>query len=361
MTDQVPIPEVKAPEVKIDYDRIISGVAEALKAEAPSTKRAEPLSAAVQLKIPKYSKDPETDAFLHYIKTGRDAGVYKAALQEGTASEGGYLVPDDFYAKIIAKRDESSIVRQAGCLTINTSLDVVNVPVESTISSFSETAEEGAYSESEPELAQVSITVHKATNLIKISEELMADQAANLDGFLSEQLGRAQAAYENARFLTGNGTTQPQGVYVGGTAALTSDYATTIGASEIPELFSKLTEPYVPEAVWVMRWATYWNQINSLTGNPFQFMPTPAGGGWQYQLLGKRVLFSDQNAAFASVQKSIMVGNFRYYAVVERQGMRIQRNPYLYMANGQVGLFSSFRQGGAVLQAEAFQYLTNNS
>jgi predicted phage gp36 major capsid-like protein len=37
--------------------------------------------------------------------------------------------------------------------------------------------------------------------------------------------------------------------------------------------------------------------------------------------------------------------------------MVVSRNPYLYQANGQIGLFAKVRQGGAVLQAEAFSVM----
>jgi len=354
-------PKVEA----IDYDRLIKGVSENVKGYVDAQLeflKAEPVKTApANLKIQKYSEDAATDAFIHYLKTGRDAGPYKAALQGQEATEGGYLVPDDFYARIIAKRDDLSIARQGGALVLQTSRDVIQVPNENATSSFTVAAEEGAYSESEPTFGQVSITIHKATNLIKVSEELMEDNATNLDGFLAEMLGRSLAAYENNAVTHGTGSGEWQGIYVGGTAALTSDFATTIGAAEVPELFSKLPEPYAPEAVWVMRWATYWNQVMSLRGDAFNFMPTPAGGGWDYQLLGKRVLFTDQNKAFAASQKSICVGNFRFYGIGERRELRIVRNPWLYQLNGQIGIFSSVRSGGAVLQAEAFQYLTNHS
>ena len=39
----------------------------------------------------------------------------------------------------------------------------------------------------------------------------------------------------------------------------------------------------------------------------------------------------------------------------------VQRNPYLYMGTGQVGIFASIFRGGGVLQSEAFYYLTNHS
>ena len=54
-----------------------------------------------------------------------------------------------------------------------------------------------------------------------------------------------------------------------------------------------------------------------------------------------------------------MIGNWSFYALVERSGLVVSRNPYLYQANGQVGFFVNARWGGDVLQSEAFQYATN--
>ena len=53
-----------------------------------------------------------------------------------------------------------------------------------------------------------------------------------------------------------------------------------------------------------------------------------------------------------------LFGDFSMYAFVERQGVTLSRNPYLYQANGQIGLFVKQRFGGAVLQSAALKYLT---
>jgi HK97 family phage major capsid protein len=70
-------------------------------------------------------------------------------------------------------------------------------------------------------------------------------------------------------------------------------------------------------------------------------------------------VFNDEGCAtMATGTKVILVGDFSYYTLAERKQISISRNPYLYQANGQVGFFSNFRFGGAVTQAEAFQYGT---
>lgn len=318
-------------------------------------------SAPAVKKIARLDKDEETDAFLYYLKTGEKHAAAKAALQEGTTTEGGYLVPNDFYNRIVAKRDEMSIMRAMGAQVIQTNRDYIDVPNENAAVSPARVAEEGAYNESEPTFGLVQIQIHKVTDLVKISEELEEDDAANLGQFLTNHVARQFALWENDAFFVGTGSNEPDGVMQSGTAAVSSDYATTIASSEIPELFFKLAGEYreSPQAYWAMNDATA-ALIYSLTGNEFQFMPTPQGA-LGLNLLGKRVWTTSKIDAHAASKKSIVFGDFSYYMIAERRALRVIRNPYLYQANGQVGLFWSQRVGGAVLQAEAFQYMTAHS
>ena len=348
--DYAKMAEAMQPMIKTTVEKILD--------EQPATSKAAP----AYMKYAKLgSKNDTTNELMHFLKTGqmpaeRDAS--KAAMQEGAATEGGYIVPDDFYAQIVAKRDEGSIARRAGARIINTSLKVVNVPIENTAVTWAVTAEEGAWNEAEPTLNQVAITIYKHTNLVKLSEELMEDQAADLDGFLTNHLGVTLAKWENDQFLVGTGSSECQGVYVGGTAGLTLDFTTSVGAGEIPELMYKLKAEYMDGAVWEMQNAML-GYIMGLSGDNFQYMPTPAGS-LSPTLIGKPVYTSSQGAAMTAGLKSIIFGNWFYYGIAQHTGMVIRRNPYLYMGNGQIGLFSHTRFGGRVLQAEAFQYGTQS-
>jgi len=309
-----------------------------------------------------------TDSFMHWARTGSSNSYtksnLKAALQEGTATEGGVLVPQGLHETIIAKRDDLSVARAAGAMVIQTTVDSVQVPSENATGGFALTAEEGAANQDEPTFTSNAITVYKFTNLTKVSDELLADEKTNLESFLGDMWGRSAADIENDMFLTGTGSSQPQGVLVGGTAALTLNSATTIVASEIPELFFLLPGAYAQEGDSVA-WAT--NQstlavIRGLTGDNFMFMPTPMGDGTRgagQVLYGAPVYTSSQILAMASGRSVIVIGNWKYYGIVERNEIVISRNPYLYQGNGQVGFFVNIRFGGAVLQAEAFQYAQN--
>lgn len=300
----------------------------------------------------------DVQGFMHWLKTG-DKSAVKAAWQEDTDSEGGYLVPDDFYSQIVAKRDIASWVRNVPVTTIQTMLDKVNVPTESTAATkFVVTAEEGSYDENEPVFGNVGIEVHKLTKLIKLSEELADDSRVNLTSYLSDVFGRSLAAGENYYFTVGTGTNMPKGVLTDATAGNTTSGSVAIAAGEIPTLIGKLGGGYnVPsQCFFLMRNATYW-YLNGLTGNPFQFYPTTQQIN-DFRLMGYKVAISDDMEVYSTASKKpIIFGNASMYAVVERAGMSVMRNPYLYMATGQIGVFAKVRLGGAVLQADAFYYL----
>lgn len=359
------------PEIKIDYELLASKVAEKMD----TVGAAKSVPAVIR---PENHGDPDpVKALTDWARGGNphnslkvlgatvDANGkelhfgYKAALQEDTAGEGGNLVPNDFYAGIISKRDEVSIPRKAGARVFRTSRDILDIPYEdASMGNFQKTSEEGAYDENEPTFGNVQVRIYKYTKVIKMSEELIEDEDANLDTFLTEAIGRAWGLTENDLTLVGSGSSTVQGVFVGGSVGYTFADTNSIAAAEIPALYWTLGSPYHEGAVWVTRGSTI-GTLQGMTGNNWQFVSTPPYGGIEGNLFwgGKPYYLSDSVAvATTSGNKPIMIGNWQYYALVERRGLTLSRNPYLYQANGQIGLFCSVRMGGAVLQSEAFKY-----
>ena len=365
-------PPVEAKSIEIDYEKLASLVAEKLDAPlkskaVPAVLHSENVGDPDPFKsVSKWligNDDVKALGALNARLVSRDeieflpSKSFKAAYQEGTASEGGTLVPNDFYAGIIAKRDQASIARRAGARVFRTSRDVIDIPYEDTsVTNFTLTAEEAAYNEAEATFGNAQAIVYKYTKMNKISEELIEDDATNLDAFLTDAFGRAWGLAENAATLVGTGSSQPQGVFVGGTVGYTFADTNGITAAEIASLFWSLGDAYHEGATWNMRGATM-GYLQGLTGNPFSFQMTPAANTWQNVFYGNKPYFlSDSAAAIATTAKTIMIGNWNFYALVERHGIIIQRNPYLYQANGQIGIFAKVRMGGVVLQSEAFKW-----
>lgn len=309
-------------------------------------------------------EEGDVDTFMHWMRTGDDVAARKA-LQEGTGSEGGFLVPDDFINRITEKRDNASFVRAMGVNVIQTSRDAIDIPAESTsLTKFSRTAEEASYSTNDPSFNQNNIIVHKWTKLTRISEELLEDDAANLEEFYARAVARAMAQTEAYYVAIGSGSSQHQGIFEGGdTNGFSYDTAAggvTIGPGELYEHLMTLKQGYQQNAAWLMDNATWAYVLTLRDSNNWAWggadMATVSvdGSAQVGTLYGKPVFVQDDIPVRADGVCSVMVGDPMYYALVERRGLQISRNPYLYQASGQVGFFNTFRQGGAVLVEEAW-------
>jgi HK97 family phage major capsid protein len=355
--EQTVTPEKSLP---IDYDLLAQKVAEKLDPPARKSVPAvvdanrlgdpEPLK-ALQAWLRGGAMHESAAKALGAFVTNGELHFTKAPLEEGGTAAA--LVPNDFYGQIVSKRNELSIMRRLGATVYRTSRDVVDVPVENaSMSEFAVTAESAAYDEDEPTFTTKTVNVYKFTKVVKVTEETLNDNATNLDAFLSQKIGEALGLTENHYFLTGTGAGQPEGAVTGATT-FNLGSATDISVDEIPSIVWNLKEPYHDGAVWVLRGATI-GLLQSKKGSPFQLMPTPAGNAFQMNLWGKPAYISDKMAAVGAGNKSILFGNFKYYLIAESETLTISRNPYLYQANGQIGIFAKVRFGGAVLNPEAF-------
>ena len=296
-------------------------------------------------------------------------GNAKAAWNVTTAASGGNLVPDPLYQQIQAKRNIASWVRQLPVQHFQTSADHLIVPVEGTsLTAFTKTLEAAAYTEEEAEVDQVDLVLYKYTKLTKVSEEFLMYQGTNWESWFANTLGRAEAVTENTIFTSGTGSSQPLGIIGSAnasTVANTLATADTVLPAELTAFVGYLGGGYnVPsECGFLMANKTKWylRGVTSSAG-AFVYTPTPDGNIGGDQLLGYKVVIDDDLAPYTTnAAKIVVFGNWNYYGVVEKPGMIVQRNPYLYMANGQVGIFASIFRGGQTLQKEAFYYLTNQT
>ena len=318
-------------------------------------------------------------AFKHWLATGDTNGGLiapdsvmenmqsgKAAWNVTTGASGGYLVPDPLYNQIIAKRDLQSAFRQLPTQKFVTQADHLLVPVEDTShTSFVATAEAASYDEDEGTVGQVDLVLYKYTKMQKVSEEFMMYNTTNFESWLVGALARASAATENTIWHSGVGTTAPLGIEAaaGSTVANTSATTDVILPAELSAFVGYLGAGYnVPsECGFMMANVSKWYLRGiAATAGAFVYQSTPDGMISNDQLLGYKIVINDDVQAYtAASQKTIFFGNWNYYGIVEKPGMVVQRNPYLYMANGQIGLFASIFRGGATLQKEAIYHFLN--
>lgn len=281
------------------------------------------------------------------------------ALEVGTDSEGGYLVPDEFERMLIQGLEEQNIFRQIARV-IQTASGDRKIPIVSTHGTAVWIDEEGAYTESDEAFGQVTLSAYKLGTLMKVTEELLNDSVFNLESYIASEFARRIGAAEEESFLTGNGSGKPTGILTatgGATVGVTAASATAITMDEVMDLFYALKAPYRRNAVFVMNDATV-KLIRKLKDGSGQYLWQPSvTAGTPDTLMNRPVFTSAYVPTVASAAKTVAFGDFSYYWIADRQIRSFKRLNELYAANGYVGFMANQRVDGKLILPEAIQCL----
>lgn len=308
-------------------------------------------------------------------KTGRASNEYKEAfwkgmrnkntfdvhnaLQIGTDSEGGYLVPDEFEKTLVESLEEQNIFRQLASV-ITTSSGDRKIPVVATKGSASWVDEEGVIPESDDAFGQVSIGAYKLGTIIKVSEELLNDSIFNLESYIAREFARRIGTKEEEAFFVGDGTGKPTGIFNatgGAEVGVTAAGVKAITLDEIMDLFYSLKAPYRKNAVFTMNDSTV-KAIRKLKDGNGQYIWQPSiTAGQPDTILNRPIKTSSYVPALDAGKKAIAFGDFSYYWVADRQGRSFQRLNELYAATGQVGFRATQRVDGKLILPEAIKVL----
>jgi HK97 family phage major capsid protein len=181
-------------------------------------------------------------------------------------------------------------------------------------------------------------------------------QSTNWESWFTEAMARAEAVTENTFTISGTGTSQPEGLSAGATASsITIKTSAQLNPEDLTAVIGKLGAGYnVPsQCGFVGANTSKWYLKNAILAGPFAFAAGSFAAGAP-DFFGYPFYVDDDIQSYTATSGVVLYfGNMNYYGVVEKPGMVIQRNPYLYMANGQVGIFASIYRGAGVLQSEA--------
>lgn len=285
--------------------------------------------------------------------------VVKNALQIGTDTEGGYLVPDEFERNLVEALEEENIFRRLANV-ITTSSGDRKIPVVASKGTASWIDEEGAIPESDDSFGQVSIGAYKLGTLIKVSEELLNDSVFNLESYISREFARRIGNKEEESFFAGDGSGKPTGILAatgGAQLGVTTAGATAITLDEVLDLFYSLKAPYRNKAVFVMNDSTV-KAIRKLKDSQGQYLWQPSiQAGTPDTILNRPLYTSAYVPAIAAAAKTVAFGDFSYYWVADRQGRVFKRLNELYAATGQVGFIATQRVDGKLILPEAVKVL----
>lgn len=276
------------------------------------------------------------------------AAQTRKALNEGTGTAGGYLVPVEYSNEINRIALETSVVRANGARVIPMSRSSLKVPGLNMSSNASGSlfggvatywaGEAASITASTPAFTQLSLDAKKISAYVESSDELDQDAITSVGGLLQTMFAEALSFETDAAFLTGSGSTQPQGV-IGATATITVGRAATgsVGTSDLIGMLARFLRKG-GQPVWVVN-QTVLPSLYKLKdeNNNYILLPGNAGSiatGFQGAIYGVPVVVSEKVPALGTAG-DVTLCDFRYYLIGDRQAITVAESMDYRFQTGQ--------------------------
>jgi HK97 family phage major capsid protein len=278
----------------------------------------------------------------------------------GSGNAGPHTVPTDFVNQLYVKLIENSGIRRTNVNVISTaSGNPLDFPVAATHPNAVQFAEATPITENDGTTAVITFGAYKFARLVQISNELLNDTGVDLEGYLATQLGQAVGNAAGVQFVLGDGTTEPQGVFVAASSGKVTASASVITAEELIDLQHSVIEPYRSNAYWLMNDATAATLRKLRWGTNEPFIWEPNGQVGQPDLLMGKPVVTDPNVpTIATGNKVIAFGDFSSgYVIREAQGVQVQRSDD-YAFNADLASFRvTYRADGKLVDNSAIKLL----
>ena len=304
--------------------------------------------------------------------TGRASAEYKDAmltafrtnfhkisnvLQEGIDASGGYLVPVEYDTRLVDGLTEENIMRKLGTTITTSGEHKINLAASKPAASWIE--EGGALTFGDATFAQVIMDAYKLHVAIKVTEELLYDEAFGLENYLMDQFAKALGNAEEEAFLTGDGDRKPTGLFhptLGGQVAVTTKGASPT-ADEIIDLIYSLKRPYRKNAAFIMNDATLATVRKLKDGTGVYIWQPGLGAGEPDRLMGYPIYTSAYAPMMEAGQPVMAFGDISYYNIGDRGTRAFSELRELFAGNGMVGFVAKERVDGKLILPEAVQIM----
>ena len=299
-------------------------------------------------------------------KTGRASEAYRAdmlkalrtnfrsvsnLLQEGVDADGGYLVPEEYDRRLIDVLDEENIMRRLATHITTSGEHKINIAATKPAASWIE--EGGALTWGDATFDQILMDAHKLHVAIKVTEELLYDNAFGLENYIITQFGKALANAEEDAFLNGDGVGKPLGLFAEVGGGQVSDTLTAaLKADDVINLVYALRRPYRKNAAFIINDKNI-AALRKLKDNNGAYLWQPSlQAGEPDRIFG----YAIHTSAYAP-EDAIAFGDYKYYNIGDRGTRSFKQLTELFAGNGMIGYVAKERVDGKLILPEAVQIL----
>ena len=277
----------------------------------------------------------------------------REAVSKGTTFTG--LLPRDVANEIQRKKEQ--IARVRGLCTIHQATGDYTVYIEGDAATVAYVGEAAAIGETSPTINAIGLSALKLGALVKVSREYMEDLGVDVMAYLVDVISKAFAKKEDHDILFGAGTavskTALRGISTNQTTnVVTAASDTTVTWEEVKQLIQML-KSYRANATIVCGQAFLDICHSFKDGSTYMFPQQQA----ITQIMGIRVVVSDEFPAIAAGSVAAIIGDFSYYHILDRMGLEITTLNELYAATDQVGIRALERIDGDMSLKDAFAVL----
>jgi HK97 family phage major capsid protein len=293
------------------------------------------------------------------IGTGRSAAAPSNFGSEGSAQDGGFLVPPQFAQQIFQlSLGEDSLLPMTDNVEI--SGNTMAFPKDETTPWGSNgiraywLGEAGSAVATKPVLGLATLRLKKLMALVPATDELLDDSNA-LSSYLPDKIATSIRWKTNESILFGSGTGVPVGCMSANTTvtvAKESAQATqTLAPQNLAKMISRLPPGSFSKAVWIVNNDVLPALFTLTLGNYPIYLPTGINvGGIQvspYGTLLGRPVFVSQHANTFSSQGDVLLVDLSYYQTITKAGgLQTSTSMHLYFDADLTAFRTTFRMDG---------------
>jgi len=299
--------------------------------------------------------------------------VERAAIAVGTNTAGGYLVPTHLDPTLIlTNAGAKDVVRQMSrVVTLVGGANRWN-GVSTAGSTASWDGELTEVSDDTPPFAPIQIPVFSAKSLIQASIESFED-ITGLAGDVQMLLQDSRIRLEAAAHMTGNGTSQPCGIFTALDANTNVEMSLTTGhtwtRADLGRVVNALGDRWTDGAEWLMH-PNFMEEILELGTALGASYSVDLTQGYVEQLLShkaNRSFMAPSTSQTTTIDNLLVFGEFSNFVIVDKPGSTaIEFIPHLFntsnnLPDGRRAWYMHFRNGSDSVNDLAFRLLQDKT
>jgi HK97 family phage major capsid protein len=313
-------------------------------------------------------------AFVSYLRDGNAEGLKRLeakAYSAGSGPDGGFLVPQPAEREILSRMALISPIRQAAEVREISTATFKKVFATNGIGS-GWIGEVAARPETASQtLADLTFPTFELYAQPSATQTVLDDAAVDVEEWIGREVETVFAEAEGDAFINGDGTTRPQGLLTPNKVANTTwtwgnigylatgvsaGFAAANPSDGLVDLIYSLKAGYRQNASFIMNRRVQ-SQVRKFkdTQGVYLWQP-PATLGQPATLMNFPIIDAEQMPDIAANSYSIAIGDIkRAYIVLDRQGVRVLRDPYT--AKPYVRFYTTKRVGGGIQDFDAIKLM----